>query len=90
MGAKRRLDLAWNKIDDLDAYTIGMCLSKKDSTLEIVHLGTNSLTDEGLKIILMGLQTHVKLRELYLGNYILFCLSFGSNIFFGTIFGGVN
>jgi len=57
-----------------------MCLSEKEPTLEIVHLGTNSLSDEGLRVIVTGLQSHVKLRELYLGKLFPKIFSINKNL----------
>lgn len=68
MGSKKRLDLGFSNIDDLDAYTIAMCLNEKEPILELLHLGANKLSGEGLRVILTGLQWHIKLKELYLGN----------------------
>lgn len=74
MTAKKRLDLGCSNIDDLDAYTIATCLSEKDPILELLHLGANKLSGEGLRVVLTGLQWHDKLKELYLGKKQMKCL----------------
>jgi len=65
---KKRLDLSSSRIDDLDALTISMYLTERQFDLELLHLGTNYFSDEGLINVLSGLQYHTNLKELYLGN----------------------
>ena len=68
MKSKKWLDLSSSKIDDLDAVIVSLYLAEQHTKLEMVHLGTNLFTDEGLIDILSGLQWHIGLKELYLGN----------------------
>ena len=75
MEAKKRLDMNCSNIDDLDAYTIALCLNERPPTLELLHLGANNLTGEGLKIITSSLGLHVNMRELYLGKDQIFVTS---------------
>jgi len=49
-----------------------MYLSEREVDLELLHLGTNYFTDEGLINVLSGLQYHTNLKELYLGKNYLF------------------
>lgn len=72
MEAKKRLDLNCSNVDDLDAYTITLCLNERPPTLELLHLGANKLTGEGLRIITSSLGLHTNLRELYLGKDLVF------------------
>lgn len=72
MGAKKRLDMNCSDIDDLDAYTIAMCLNERAPTLELLHLGANKLTGDGLRTLTSSLGLHTNLRELYLGKDLVF------------------
>jgi|HigsolmetaAR202D_1030399.scaffolds.fasta_scaffold107740_1 hypothetical protein len=70
MKAKKRLDLGSSRIDDLDAITITYYLTEKHTDLELIHLGANLITDDGLINIMSGVQYHQSsLRELYLGKH---------------------
>jgi len=64
---KKRLDLGSSRIDDLDALTMSIYLNEQHVSLELLHLGANLITDEGLINILSGLQGDTNLKELYLG-----------------------
>lgn len=65
------------EINDLDALTISFFLNSKITNIEILHLGKNFLTSEGLIYILTALNLHTNLKEVYLGsNYFKLWLKF--------------
>lgn len=64
----RKVDLTAFGLDDLDALTVAICLFQKDSFIETLYLGTNSICDEGLEAISNSLSKHSEIQHLYLGN----------------------
>jgi Ran GTPase-activating protein (RanGAP) involved in mRNA processing and transport len=63
-----KIDLTAAGLDDLDSLTVAICLYQKDSKIDSLYLGTNSISDEGLEAISNSLSKHPELRHLYLGN----------------------
>lgn len=62
------LDLGSSEIDDFDAVTIGIYLNECHTNLRVISLSGNHLTDDGVLSLLIGMQFHSNLTELYLGN----------------------
>jgi hypothetical protein len=53
----------------LDAITITYFLTERHTNLELIHLGANLISDDGLANIMAGLHWHAQtLKELYLGK----------------------
>lgn len=62
------MDLGYSLIEDLDSLTIGMYLSEANFNAKVINLSQNKLTDHGLLNMLIGIQFHSNLQELYLNN----------------------
>lgn len=65
---KLKIDFTAAGLDDLDALTVAICLFQKDSPIDSLYLGTNSICDEGLEAISNSLSKHPEIRHLYLSN----------------------
>ena len=66
--SNRKIDFTAAGLDDLDSLTVAICLFQKDSPIDSLYLGTNSICDEGLEAISNSLSKHPELQHLYLGN----------------------
>lgn len=63
-----KVDLTAAGIDDLDALTVAICLFQKDSPVDTLYLGSNSISDEGIEAISNSLSKHCEIQHLFLGN----------------------
>ena len=63
-----KIDLTAFGLDDLDALTVAICIFQKDSKIETLYLGSNSICDEGIEAISNSLSKHSEIQHLYLGN----------------------
>jgi len=62
------IDLASCAIADLEAVLLAQCLLEVKVPLKFVHLGANSISDEGIMALAQGLSAHPEVEELYLGS----------------------
>lgn len=65
---KGTVDLSSCEIADLEAVILAQCMLEVTLPLKIVHLGANSISDEGIAALAQGIRGHPELEELYLGS----------------------
>lgn len=70
------IDLASCAIADLEAVLLAQCLLEVRGPVKFVHLGANSISDEGIMALAQGLKAHPEAEELYLGSNLFSSLGF--------------
>ena len=65
---KKKIDLRALELDDLDALCIAISLIRRESEIESIYIGSNSIKDEGMEALSSALSKHTEIQELYLGS----------------------
>lgn len=63
-----KIDLSSSNLSDFETIILSQCLFQSPLQVKFLHLGSNSISDEGIAVLAQGIEGHGEIEELYLGG----------------------